>query len=419
MTSNRFRQLWAHAQWAIEVYRLRRVACYLGVLLVLWFAAGTALWVSERQAGSGPGNRFHHFTDCLWYSTVYLLSGLEEYEPNTAFGKGSALMVMIAGVAMLGLLGTTVLAAVVESVGLTSRVKFKPSSYRLKDHVVICGWSPKGDAIVKELHAKQFDDGLRRPVIIVAPEACDIRVTDGRAYAGVWAVTGDPAHAEVLERADVAAAHSVIVLSPTEERGGPGPDARTVLVSLALHAVCPQVHTCAEVVDRKSLEHLERISVDEQVCVRGVAARLIGHAASKHHLTEFFFHLLTVSASTNEVYAVDVPESLIGLTFREVQRQFAHGPLSQVIPVGIQRTTARTCRGEPVLDRSGRPVVRRLLTINPRLDRPEDRYAAGEQEDGCPRYFDPDLVDDQRVPRETRLEKGDRLVFIANTEPRL
>ena len=160
-------------------------------------------------------------------------------------------------------------------------------------------------------------------------------------------MVGDPIQREVLEEADVASAHSVIILGSADEgAGAKGADARTILIALALQSVRGDVHTCAEMLDKASAVHFARTSVTELVCIRDVAARLIAHAAQKHFLTDFFGQLLTVSRLTNEVYALDVPDALVGASFAEVQRIFRDSPLCDVLPIGVQRETPRTRGGE-------------------------------------------------------------------------
>ena len=416
MVRERLRELVARMEWAIEVYRLRRMAAYFLGLVGLWVAASLTLWMSERWGGAAEASQFYRFSDCLWSSTVYLLSGLEDFEPATTVGKIAAVTVMVAGVGMLGLLGTTLLTAVVESSRLASRVKRKPTGFRLRGHVVLCGWSPKGDAIVRELHAELFDGGARRPIAIVAPRADQIRMTDRRAYRGVWAVAGDPIRREVLAQADVAHAHSVVVLASHEEdEGARGDDARTILIALAIQSLSAAVHVCTEVLDLANVAHFERTSVRELVSVRDVAARLLAHAADKHHLTDFFGQLLTVSRDTNEVYALDVPDALVGRSFAQVQRLFLDSPRCCVTPVGVRRPTVKMRDGEPIRDRFGRPIPVSLLTLNPRRRR-------GDQETESTvrtAFFGHGHVDDPRLTRDEPLRAGDKLVVIAMAEPDL
>ena len=457
---NRIRRLLAHFQWLVEVYRLRRVAFYLLLLLFLWFAAATTLCWSERATGIKPGDRFYALNDCLWYSTVYLLSGLEEYEPRTPAGKSSALVVMLAGVGVLGLLGTTLLAAVVESVGLSRKVKFKPSVCKLKDHIVLCGWNEKGDAIIHELHSQQFVDSARRPIVIIAEEADDIKVTADSAYEGVWGVAGDPTQHDILERGDIKEAHSVIVMSPSRSdvsriQGTHGADATTILRALSVQGVAAKVHTCAEVLDGANIQHFRRTSVNELVNVRSVAARLIGHAAQKHYLTQFFMRLLTVSSDTNEVYCLPIPKHFIGATFRQLQHLFIENGKATL--VGVMRDTPVTRDGEPLFDRLGEQIVVSLHTVNPRVcgysriirdaadEDCHDGASGGAREgaaaDGAregatdtiqeenerekssssfgQRYFEGQYYDDLRIGADEELTESVQLVVIAHEEPDL
>ena len=44
-------------------------------------------------------------------------------------------------------------------------------TYKGSDHLLICGWSPKGSEIIRELRAKEVED--RRDIVILADTDAD------------------------------------------------------------------------------------------------------------------------------------------------------------------------------------------------------------------------------------------------------
>src|SRR5207237_4673470 len=78
---------------------------------------------------------------------------------------------------------------------------------RLKDHIVICGWSGKGNEIVTELR-NRGDDESRRPIVILAP--LDQNPSKD---ALTQFLHGDPTRADDLRRASIEDARTAIVLA--------------------------------------------------------------------------------------------------------------------------------------------------------------------------------------------------------------
>ena len=387
----------AQIRWVIEEYKLLHLCGLLVFLLCIWFLSAVCIWGFERAAAqTAPALRtddhFLNLTDCLWCTTVYLVSGLEEFEPNTAPAKAAAVVVMVVGVAVLGLVGARLLATFVERARLASFVRRKPGC-TFRGHVVICGWSDKGDAIVGQLHARQF--AHQRPIIIVAPAAASIRISDRRAYRRVWAVTGDPVSSAALTEANVDAAHGVIVLANPMGNGmhAAVADARSILVSLAIDAVNPRLHACVETLDRSSAQRFRQMGPRELVDVRNVAGKLIAHSAQKHGLSEFFFRLLTVSADTNEVYMTQAPAGLHGSCFRDAQKRLVGGGIPVTL-VGLMKHRVPTDAASRVFPGGGE------LYINPRRG---DASASSTN---------------PTAPALT-IDSGDRLVLLAHEEPDL
>ncbi len=384
----------AQLGWAVEEYRLAHLARLLLFLVCIWFAAAVCIWQSERRVAHVPGQaapRFHTLSDCLWCSTVYLVSGLEDFEPQTPLAKTAAVVVMVVGVGVLGLVGASLVATCVERTRRAAFVRRKPGCV-LREHTVICGWNSKGDAIIRELHADQWQ--TRMPVVIVAPDALDIEIQDRSAYRGVWAVAGDPVSDDALHDANVATARSAVIL--TAEADTPAAqaaaEAKTVLVSLALEALQPQLHACVEITSGRTAERLARGAHRELIDVRNVAGKLIAHAGQRHFLTGFFEHLLTVSAHTNEVYVVDVPAPLVGLTFREAQKRLLQHERSDVVLAGVETHDPAAAGAD---DTGGR------LMVNP------TGFPTGA------------TGSTSSSGRDRRLRADDRLVVIARTKPEL
>ena len=212
----------------------------------------------------------------------------------------------------------------------------------MDSHIVICNWHERGDRIVKELHSP-----------LAAPEADILIVTDRKVderelrgspeYEKVFFIESDPTLHEVLKRARVHLASSVIILADDEF---PDPDAKTALIALALAKLTRELpkrpHVVAEVMSHRKVEHLLDAGIDECVCSHDYGLGIIAQSALYGKLSEVYQQLLTYSEETNEIYIVDdhhYPQSFWGKSFRELARQLNDhlNPENPSILLGVKR----------------------------------------------------------------------------------
>jgi voltage-gated potassium channel len=183
--------------------------------------------------------------------------------------------------------------------------KFKGS-----EHLLICGWSPKGAEIIRELRAKEVEDP--RPIVILA----DIE-TDPMDEKGITFVRGNPSSADDLARAGLGRVATVIVLADNSNTSNDPDDldARSLLTTLAIESINGGAYTCVEVVKSENRQHFERTKADELVVSAELTGALLAAAARTHGLTGVIADLLT-HPEGEELYRVNVPPELVGQTVR-------------------------------------------------------------------------------------------------------
>lgn len=212
----------------------------------------------------------------------------------------------------------------------------------LDSHIVMCNWHDRGDRIIKELHSP-----------LAAPETDIIVITEEKInekelrlspqYEKVFFVESDPTLHEVLKRARVHLATSVIILADDDF---PDPDAKTALIALALTKLtkgAPQKpHVIAEVMNHHKIEHLLDAGVDEWVCSNDYGLGILAQSALYGKLSEVYQQLLTYSKDTNEIYMVDerhYPKLFLGKNFTEIADLLNHNknPENPAILLGVKR----------------------------------------------------------------------------------
>jgi voltage-gated potassium channel len=317
---------------ALAAWNRHQVARIIGAVALAWLLGATALYLAER----GVNSDFATWGEALWKVWVLLFSGLDQ-PPKTVAGRLLTMAILVLGVGTAGLFTASVASLLVERYLRRRDV----SSFEMEDHLVLCNWSPRGLAWIREVHAKSIQD--KRPVVIIHDATDDIELPDKQDDAGfddVYIVKGDPTSEVVLRRAKVPTAHSVVVL--TDEREGKHADGKSVLTCIAIRHVCRgerQPNISAECRNPNHRHHLQKAGADEIISSDELGLRLLARSALFHGMTRVYQELLTVGRDANEMYLLPAPEGLVGKDFVELTGMFARhrGDRKSCLLIGIQR----------------------------------------------------------------------------------
>jgi voltage-gated potassium channel len=183
---------------------------------------------------------------------------------------------------------------------------------RMKDHIVICGWSSKVEEIIREIRGRG-DQESRRPVVVLASIPTIPTRDDLTTF-----IHGDPTEAKDLVRAGIERARTAIVLADNSypDIDVEDMDSRTLLTTLAIESLNPNCYTCVEVVHSKNREHFRRTKADELVVSAHLTGALLAHSAVTQGLSHVVGDLLTFPEG-NEFYWRLVGPELAGKSFQE------------------------------------------------------------------------------------------------------
>jgi len=374
----RIARIRTQSRWFYEEYQLGKLVASLSVVAGIWFVAALVICSAERRYSADNGTapeRFGSLGGCLWSSTIYLVSGLEEFEPQAPLSKAAAVMVMIAGVGALGMVGARLAATFVMHAQRRGLLRRLPRA-RLCNHVVVCGWPERGDRLLAELRAA---GGPESVLVVVDEQADTIRLPEHRKWPSVWGLVGDPSDDQVLRRAQVTVARSAVVVGKDQDTSEATKQARELLIVLALRTVAPDLHVVVPAPGNRAVRRLLARQNVELPVVNGLSSRLVAHASQKHFLTDFFERLLASGDETNSVHELPLPDHLVGLTFRDVQRRLAGHTGLDLTLVGVRHPATEGAEGGST------------LAVNP------------ERANG----------------RHVPLAAGDRLLFLAHSVPDL
>lgn len=310
-----WRRLWLRLR-AENVPRL--AAFFLTALLV----AGLALYGIEK----GRNDAFRTVEDGLWWSIVTLTTtGYGDKFPITTAGRLMASAAMLLGMGIVATVTAKIASAMVEQ--RIKEARGLTDAADLTGHLVILGWKPDMSEFLQEV--VDLDPGLARGGIVLVNLADEIHNEAlRRALPATIYVRGDVIDTLALRRANVAAAAKVLILADrVAQRSDEEMDARTVMANLAVKSLARQTYTCAEVLDRKYLEHLRLGQCDEVVLSRQYSRALLVGVAVASGVSHVMHDLLDFT-DRKGLLTEPVPAALVGATYAQlVQHLKAEGQL--------------------------------------------------------------------------------------------
>ena len=270
--------------------------------MVLLFAP-LFFWAVEH----GRSADVHSIGDAYGWLASTLFENTSPYNLKSQFGFVSYWIVRVAGVSLVAFATATIASRFVATV---IRQGAGMGSYKGSNHILICGWSPKGFEIIRELRAKEVED--RREIVILAD-----RDADPVDQKGVTFLRGNPSSGDDLRRAGIDQVSTVIVLADdTNPSNEPDDlDARSLLTALAVESINGAAYSCVEVVKSENRQHFERTRADELVVSAELTGALLAASARTHGLTDVIADLLT-HPEGQELYRVPVPPELADQSVR-------------------------------------------------------------------------------------------------------
>ena len=284
---------------------------FIASLLIL--VGGTILFYKFEVAS--PNSPYHSLSDAIKAILIYFISGFDTDAPATTGGLITSLLMIIFGIALVGLFTANIAAIIVEK-------KLKEGlgleALTVKDHIIICGWNYKAEQIVKELHNDEAP--IKYPVVIISNQIDEHPIPDNDL---VDFVKGDPSDEATLKKANIMYCKAAIILADItqENRKTNTPDAQSILTALAIETINPDVYTCVEVLNPKNIQHLKRANVDEIISVSELTGKLLAQSVMNLGLSGFITEVLSTNEGC-EFYRIKLKLEYCNKTFLELFTTF-------------------------------------------------------------------------------------------------
>jgi voltage-gated potassium channel len=284
------------------------------IMAALMVAGAHIVWLLERSQAANAQFAWDYPTgigDALWYVLVTIATvGYGDKTPVTLPGRIVGGMLIMAGVVLVSLFTATA-----SSLLVARRIKEADTldAETLNGHTIICGWNKNVPRLLAALSEATETD---RVVVLVNEAPNDVLETQLKAYANLHIifVRGSYTQESILVGAGVKrAAHAVIVPDESASEAVEGDEQKTVLASLIIKEMNPQIKVYAHVLKREDAAHVKRAKADEVVISDEFTSELLANHVAHPGAPQALAELMAFDTS-HAVKAVEVPESFIGST---------------------------------------------------------------------------------------------------------
>lgn len=306
------------------------------------------------------------FFEALTKVFILFMGELGDLEWDSSLARLAMTVGLIAGVGFIAIVGAQIVTFYVDLSIKGGRI-MKRVDY--SNHIIICGWNSQGRHIVAQLLSPDIAE--KRPIVILAN--LEKRPVDEDR---VDFISGDPCREEDLKRAGILKADTAIVLTEFDRLAekGANPDAQALLITLAIESLNRNVYTCVQLKNSEFKKHLERVHVDETICLDHMSGNLMVASALNHGLSNVLNELLEFN-SGSEFYKKKVPEGFVGRGFKDAAKTLLD---ESIILIGVETKVLVPKQdedGSEIIGGDGKPEFRmkeQWITNPQKKDYPND-----------------------------------------------
>jgi voltage-gated potassium channel len=329
----------------------------LGAILLVFLLSSLGVLLFEHPANQS----FHSFWDAIWWTLVTAATvGYGDKVPLTTGGRFVAILVMLFGIGLLGMVTGRIASWLVEwkikeGSGLVDQKK-------IKKHFVICGWKNEMVSVLEDI--LRINPNLSDEDIVMVSTVEPGQVENLRtrpSLQNIRFVRGDYVEENVLLRANIKQAAKVLVLADNSTQASDQEvDARTVMSVLTIKTISKDLYTCVELIDAKFKRYLENVHCDEIILSREYNRILLANATAASGIAHIIQDLLDVEG--NRLVTKSFPAQFVGDTFANLSKYFMEA--ESTILIGILENTGNIFqrKREALREAQKTPDISRLVS---------------------------------------------------------
>ncbi|MEC9273674.1 MAG: ion channel [Candidatus Neomarinimicrobiota bacterium] len=251
----------------------------------------------------------------FWWAIVTMTTvGYGDFSPTTPEGRLFAVFIMFAGIALVSLL-----TASISSIYVAKRIREDKGleKVNISDHIVLCGWNKNAESIIDSLRNLSESDSLHLILVNEIHEDIVNHLRNKYKDVDLYFVAGDFTSEEILKRASIEEAHTVIIIPNIDDEKIGSPDEKTIFATLTIKSMSSSVRVVAYLMQRENLTHIRRANVDEVVLSDDFGAYMLASHVMDPGIPQTTKGLLNAN-SEERLRRVDIPSQFVGRPFDDL-----------------------------------------------------------------------------------------------------
>ena len=250
-----------------------------------------------------------------WWAIVTMTTvGYGDFSPATPAGRFFAVIIMFIGISLVSLL-----TASISSIFVAQKIREGKGleQLNLNNHLILCGWNPNGGRILDSI--QHLSNGKKKELVLINEmnEEDVTQLKNRYQQLNINCVSGDFTQDEILNKANIFEANTVIVIPNTTGSEVATYDEKTIFATLTIKSMDPNIRVVAYLLDRENLTHIKRANADEVVVGDDFSAHILASHVVDPGIPQIANQLIE-SNSNSRFKRINIPSEFIGKSYSEL-----------------------------------------------------------------------------------------------------
>lgn len=303
--NNFFSRLFELLTSKLVIASLITILVFTGLMLIIF--------LSEQKTNSAINTLF----DAIWYTLVTITTvGYGDITPHSVLGRTSAMILLLAGVALFGALSGKFASFLFDRQQKKDRGLLKMN--KIKNHFLICGWKPNFERILEGILLANPEIPPEKIILLNNSSQNEMEKikTDSR-FKNINYIHGDFTDEDTLLKSQIKTAERTLILADNSENfSSLETDSRTVLAVITIKNLNPKIYCVAEIIDSKFEKHLSLAHCDEIILSADYGQNLLIQASSGKGMSHILRELIS-EESDSGILICDIPQKFVGNNYGE------------------------------------------------------------------------------------------------------
>jgi voltage-gated potassium channel len=250
-----------------------------------------------------------------WWAIVTMTTvGYGDFSPATPAGRFFAVIIMFIGISLVSLL-----TASISSIFVAQKIREGKGleQLNLNNHLILCGWNPNGGRILDSI--QHLSNGKKKELVLINEmnEEDVTQLKNRYQQLNINFVSGDFTQEEILNKANIFEANTVIVIPNKTGSEVATYDEKTIFATLTIKSMDPNIRVVAYLLDRENLTHIKRANADEVVVGDDFSAHILASHVVDPGIPQIANQLIE-SNSNSRFKRINIPSEFIGKSYSEL-----------------------------------------------------------------------------------------------------